>query len=72
MFYQVAMQPQRPVSVKNKNKINYINKNNNKILDSRFSLMDMPEEYSKKKSIWNICLCKYKDGSLLKHDSLEI
>lgn len=32
----------------------------------------MPEEYSKKKSIWNICLCKYKDGNLLKHDSLEM
>lgn len=67
------MQPQTQVSVENKNTINSNNKNNIKILDcSRFSLINMPEEYSKKKSIWNTCLCKYKDGSLLKHDSLEM
>lgn len=49
VFYQAAVQPQTPVSVENKNKINSNNKNNSKILDcSRFSLINMPEEYSKK------------------------
>lgn len=71
VFYQAAVQPQRPVSVENKTKIISVYKNNNKILGfSRFSLINMPEGYSKKKSIWNICLCKV--GNLLKHDSLEM
>lgn len=55
VFYQAAVQPQTRVSVENKNIINSNNKNNNKILDcSRFSLINMPEGYSKKKSIWTI------------------